>query len=188
MLHRPASVPSRLWVLLLLLPLTAVLFAAFTACQTPPLLSDSNSVTLDIARVLPPSIVIKAGKPGYEVPVDSQNGISKTKFPESLMLEAIPDPSYLKQNPKARFAVIEFEVFLVRGRRPVKYLTDSGDSLTSTTANTNWVSIARYKQLLQTGSRLIVDVKRVVRMDAAGRINIVGQTVMSPVFSILITE
>ncbi len=188
MLYRPASARSTLWTLLLLLPLAGVLLVAFAFRQPARLSFPGDILLTDTARVVHHSILIQAGKPGYVGQEDLTKGFSVAQFPGSITLQAVPDPDYLKKYPKEKFAVGEFEVFLVQGRRPVKFRAASGDSLTSIRAETNWVDLTPLKLLARPGNRLVVEVKQVIRMDANGRLYTIGQVVKSPVHSILITE
>jgi hypothetical protein len=189
MLYQPASARSRLWSLLLLLPLAGVMLAAFAFRQPAGLSPAGDAIPVDTARVVQHAIVIRAGKPGQVVqPADLTQGFSVDKFPESITVQAVPDPDYLKKYPEERFTVWEFEVFLVQGRSPVKFRAPGGDSLTSIRAEANWVSLAPLRRLAKPGNRLIVEVKQVIRMDANGRLYTVGQVVKSPVLSMLISE
>ncbi|MBD0258984.1 MAG: M56 family metallopeptidase [Cytophagales bacterium] len=189
MLYHPASARSRLWTLLLLLPLAGILLAAFAFRQPAGLSPAGDAIAVDTARVVQHAIVIQAGRPGQVVPqADLTKGFSAGEFPESITVQAVPDPDYLKKYPKEKFAVSEFEVFLVQGRRPVKFRAAGGDSVTSIRAEANWVSLAPLKQFAKPGNRLVVEVKQVIRMDANGRLYTLGQVVQSPIHSILITE
>jgi uncharacterized membrane protein len=188
MLYQPASARSRLWTLLLLLPLAGVLLAAFAFRQPAGLSLAGDGIPVDTARVVHHSILIQAGKPGYVGQEDLTKGFSVGRFPASITLQAVPDPDYLKKYPEERFTVGEFEVFLVQGRRPVKFRAAGGDSLTSIRAEANWADLTPLKLLAKPGNRLVVEVKRVIRMDANGRLYTIGQVVKSPIHSILITE
>lgn len=189
MLYQPASARSRLWSLLLLLPLAGAMLAAFAFRQPAGLSPAGDAIGVDTARVVQHAIVIRAGKPGQVVQqADLTQGFSVDEFPESITVQPVPDPDYLKKYPEERFIVWEFEVFLVQGRRPVTFRAASGDSLTSIRAEGNWVSLAPLRRLAKPGNRLIVEVKQVIRMDANGRLYTIGQVVKSPVQSMLITE
>ncbi|MGK7392962.1 MAG: gliding motility protein GldM [Candidatus Cyclobacteriaceae bacterium M3_2C_046] len=104
-----------------------------------------------VKRIPIPSIVAKSGGR----PIDLKSGVS-APGPRSLTLEAIPDESFAQFLPKdANYRVAEFTIFLGRGARPVTQITS-----TSPTINLNQIASSA-----RPGDRIIIEVKRVERMN-----------------------
>ncbi len=101
-----------------------------------------------------PKPAIEVFGPGNK-PVDLKQGEDISRL-RSITVKAIPDESFLQFLPKdARYRVAEAEIILARGSRPI-----NKTSLTGESANLNaFVSQAK------PGDRIIVDVKKVQRMN-----------------------
>ena len=115
-----------------------------------------GSEKFNVRRIPMPKIVpMTGGKP-----VDLKTGVS-APGPRSLTLQAVADESFAQFLPKdARYRVVEYDVFLGRGSRPV-------DQFTSTSQTVN---LSRFAQKARPGDRIVVEVKKVQRMNFRNQI------------------
>ncbi|MCP4522571.1 MAG: gliding motility protein GldM [Cytophagales bacterium] len=105
--------------------------------------------TFKVRQVPKPTIVAY----GKGKPVDQKKGM-KAPGPRSIKMKAIADASFKEFLPKdARFRVSEWEVMLVRGKRPL-----SKKKVTSSTAN-----LSAFAAKARPGDRILIDVKEVKR-------------------------
>lgn len=93
-------------------------------------------------------------------PVDQKNGVTKADMQvklRSISAAAVPDPGFAEALPKdARYRVVEWEITLARGRRAVG---------TPIRAREPKVAIAQLARNAQAGDRLVIEVKKVMRMN-----------------------
>ncbi|MEM1136084.1 MAG: gliding motility protein GldM [Bacteroidota bacterium] len=110
--------------------------------------------------------VKKVPKPTVKIfsrgkPVDLKNGVSASQFPRSLDAKAIPEPSFAEFLPKdARYRVTGWEVTLARGRR----------GLANKKVNSPTVNITELASKAKPGDRIIIELKRVQRMNFRDKI------------------
>jgi len=89
-------------------------------------------------------------------PVDLKNGVSAAQFPRSIEAKAIPDAGFAEFLPKdARYRVTGWEVTLARGRRGLEVMKSSNPT----------VNITKMAAKAKPGDRIIIELKRVQRMN-----------------------
>ena len=94
-------------------------------------------------------------------PVDLKNGVSASGFPRTIEARAIPEPSFAEFLPKdARYRVTGWEVTLARGRRGIGVKKVSSPN----------VDITEFASKAKPGDRLIIELKRVQRMNFRDKI------------------
>ncbi len=85
-------------------------------------------------------------------PVDQKRGV--LQVPQTIMVVAEPDPSFATALPKeARYGVTDGEITLARGKREVKTLNFSSGN----------VNLSAIRGEAQSGDRIIIQVKKVLR-------------------------
>ena len=104
-------------------------------------------------RLIPkPEIVVTSGGR----PIDFKRGMA-SPGPRELSISAKPDESFKTFLPEdARYRVTQFEIALVRGRRPVG---------APQTVNSSSINLNSYAAQAQAGDRYMVEVKQVQRMN-----------------------
>ncbi len=108
-----------------------------------------GSQTFKVRRVPQPSLGVFVGNR----PADIKNG--EATAPRSLLLRAIPDPSFEAALPnEARYAVTEAEIILAKGgRRPAG----------TKTSNSPMVDLGQLAAQAESGDVFVIEVKKVVR-------------------------
>jgi gliding motility-associated protein GldM len=113
--------------------------------------------TFDVVRVPKPTIAVKG--PGGAL-VNMQKGETASRL-RSIKLEAVPDENFASFLPKdARYRVTEAEIILARGSRPI-----GKETLSNETAN-----LGRLMSQAKEGDRLVIEVKKVQRMNFRGEV------------------
>ena len=103
---------------------------------------------------------------GTKRPIDQKRGFSKS-LPTSLIVKAEADESFKQFLPKdARYKVLEMDVTLARNNRPkpggrLKIRKKTNQVRTSGTL----VNLGKLRQLSKTGDLLLIEVKKVVRVN-----------------------
>ncbi len=122
-----------------------------------------------VKRVPNPTIkIFSRGKP-----VDLKNGVSASQFPRSIEARAIPEQGFAEFLPKdARYRVTGWEVTLARGRR----------GLANKKVSSPTVNITDMAQKAKPGDRIIIELKRVQRMNFRDKIEDVNG--VSEIFTI----
>ena len=110
-----------------------------------------DTLTFQVRKIPKPEIqVTSAGKP-----VDERKGIP-CPGPRRLEIKAVPDEGFKTFLPKdARYRVAEWEVTLARGSRPIK----------TKKINSQEVSLSDFASLAQAGDRIVIEVKKVERLN-----------------------
>ena len=86
--------------------------------------------------------------------------------PRKLEIKAVPDESFSAFLPKdARYRVAVWEVTLARGSRPIK---------TKTITNKQEISLGEFAALAQSGDRIVIEVKKVERLNYKNEIETVN--------------
>jgi gliding motility-associated protein GldM len=108
--------------------------------------------TFSVRRVPKPTIVVKGPGGGL---VNMQKGESASRL-RSIKIEAQPDEDFASFLPKdARYRVAEADIILARGSRPI-----GKAALSNQTAN-----LGRLMQQAKEGDRLVIEIKKVQRMN-----------------------
>ncbi len=124
-----------------------------------------GSESFSVKRVPKPSIEVFG--PGNK-PVDLKKGEEINRF-RSLTVKAIPDEDFASFLPKdARYKVIEADIVLARGSRPVP-----GGIMKLTNESAN---ISSMMSKAKPGDRLVIEVKKVQRMNFKGQLEDVKLT------------
>lgn len=113
-------------------------------------------------RLIPkPEMVVTSGGR----PIDMKRGVA-SPGPREITLSAKPDESFKNFLPEdARYRVTQFEVALVRGRRPVG---------APQTVNASSINLNAYAAQAQAGDRYMVEVKEVKRMNFRNQVESVS--------------
>jgi gliding motility-associated protein GldM len=117
----------------------------------------NNDTFLDVinfkVRPIPkPTIKITAGGK----PIDERMGVP-APGPRKLEVKAVPEEGFLSFLPKdARYRVAEWEVTLARGSRPLQ---------TKKIVQKQEVSLSEFASQAQTGDRVVVEIKKVERLN-----------------------
>jgi len=123
-----------------------------------------------VKRIPQPSLVPKAR--GREL--DMKTG-EKAPGPRSLTIDVVPDENFAAFLPKdARYRAVEWTAYLARGNRPVDQITATGQ-----TAN-----LTKFASQARAGDRIVVEVKRVQRMNFKDKLEDVKLPTSASVFNI----
>jgi len=107
-----------------------------------------GKVEFPVRGVPRPSLVAKINGS----PVDQKRGVQQV--PQTIMVVAEPDPAFATALPKeARYGVTDGEITLARGKREVKTMNFSSGN----------VNLAQIRGEAQSGDRIIIQVKKVLR-------------------------
>jgi gliding motility-associated protein GldM len=119
-----------------------------------------DTLTFKVRTIPKPEIQITVGGK----PVDERQGVP-APGPRKLEIKAIPDEGFKTFLPKdARYRVAQWEVTLARGSRPVK----------TKKVDTPEVSLSDFAALAQPGDRIVIEVKKVERLNFKEEIEIVN--------------
>lgn len=128
--------------------------------------SNGNKLSTETfkVRLIPkPEIVATSGGR----PMDLKRGMP-SPGPREITLMAKPDESFKNFLPDdARYKITQFEIALVRGKRPVGGIQ---------TVNSNSINLNSYAAQAQAGDRYMVEVKEVKRMNFRGQVETVSGT------------
>jgi len=79
----------------------------------------------------------------------------KAPGPSSLDLKGVPDETFASLLPKdARYRIVEFDITLARGSRPIKRETVKGKQS---------INLNAYRSQAKAGDRFVIEVKKVLR-------------------------
>ena len=103
-----------------------------------------------VKRIPKPTIAITSrGRP-----INLKAGV-KAPGPSSLDLKAIAEANFAATNPKdARYRIVEFDIILARGSRPIKQETIKGKQS---------INLSTYRTQAKAGDRFVIEVKKVMR-------------------------
>lgn len=110
-----------------------------------------DTLTFKVRTIPKPSIQVTSGGK----PLDERQGIP-SPGPRKIEVRAIPDESFKTFLPKdARYRVAQWEVTLARGSRPIK----------TKKVNSQDVRLNDFATLAQSGDRIVIEVKKVERLN-----------------------
>jgi len=120
-----------------------------------------EAISFKVRTIPRPEIQVTSGGK----PINERQGVT-APGPRKLEVKVIPDESFLVFLPKdARYRVAEWEVTLARGSRPIQMKKVS---------NQQEVNLNDFAALAQAGDRIVVEVKKVERLNYKNEIEIVN--------------
>ena len=120
-----------------------------------------DTINFKVRTIPKPEIHITSGGKA----INERQGVP-APGPRKLEIKAVPDESFSAFLPKdARYRVAVWEVTLARGSRPIK---------TKTITSQQEVNIAELAALAQPGDRIVIEVKKVERLNYKNEIETVN--------------